>query len=214
MARSAVFEAETPRYEQWFPDHAAAYSAEMAALYELMPTPGFALEVGVGTGRFAAPLGVAVGIDPAVAMLAEARARGILCVRGTAEALPFRDGAFDHVLIVTTICFVDDPRRMLAEARRVLRPDGAAVIGFIDRATPLGQFYLDHREKSVFYREATFFSATEVRDLLAGAGFGTCDWRQTLAGPLAEVTEREPILPGFGTGAFVAVRAAAPARRG
>ena len=214
MARSAVFEAETPRYEQWFPDHAAAYSAELAALYELMPAPGFALEVGVGTGRFAAPLGVAVGLDPAGTMLAEARARGLLCVRGTAEALPFRAGAFDHVLIVTTLCFVDDPRRMLAEVARVLRPGGAVVIGFIDRATPLGQFYLEHRAKSVFYREATFFSAVEVRDLLEGAGFGACDWRQTLVGPLAEITVREPVRPGFGTGAFVAVRAVAPVRNG
>lgn len=207
MARTAAFEAGTPRYERWFLDHPAAYTAELAALRQLMPTPGFALEVGVGTGRFAAPLGVRVGIDPTAQMLAEARARGILCVRGTAEALPFREAAFDHALIVTTICFVDDPRRMLAEVRRVLRPDGAVVIGFIDRDTPLGRFYLEHREKSAFYREATFFSAAEVRDLLAEAGFGACDWRQTLAGPLPEVTEQEPILPGFGTGAFVAVRA-------
>ncbi|HVB69502.1 MAG TPA: class I SAM-dependent methyltransferase [Acetobacteraceae bacterium] len=207
MARTSAFEAETPRYERWFFDHPTAWRAELAALRELLPAPGFALEVGVGTGRFATPLGVPVGIDPAGAMLVEARARGILCVRGLAEALPFRPGVFDHVLIVTTICFVDDPRAMLAEARRVLRPGGAVVIGFIDRASTLGQFYLAHREQSVFYREATFFSAAEVAELLASGGFADAEWRQTLAGPLARTPEDEPVLPGTGAGAFVAVRA-------
>lgn len=35
-----------------------------------------------------------------------------------------RIAPFDAWLAVTTICFVDDARRMLFEARRVLRPGG------------------------------------------------------------------------------------------
>src|SRR5487761_2477434 len=185
MRRTAAFETGVDRYERWFADHESAFRAELAALLAAMPAPGFALEVGVGTGRYAVPLGVAVGLDPTFQMLTQARARGILCVRGQGETLPFRAGIFDHVLLVTTICFVDDPRALLAEIRRVLRPGGAVVIGFIDRASTLGQFYLAHREQSVFYREATFFSAAEVAELLASGGFADAEWRQTLAGPLA-----------------------------
>lgn len=209
MARTTPFEAHAPRYEQWFVDHAAAYRAELAALRALLPEPGFALEVGVGTGRFAAPLGVPIGVDPSVRMLAEARRRGIRVACGIAEALPFREAAFAHVLIVTTICFVDDPARMLAEVRRVLRPGGAVVIGLIDRDTPLGRHYLAHRAESVFYQEATFYAAAEVGALLAGAGFRDCVWRQTLGRPLDETTPDEPVRPGTGEGAFVAVRAEA-----
>ncbi|MDE2007468.1 MAG: class I SAM-dependent methyltransferase [Rhodospirillales bacterium] len=207
MPRTAAFESGVARYERWFAVHGPAFRAELAALRAAMPTPGFALEVGVGTGRFALPLGVAVGLDPAGAMLATARARGILCARGVAEALPFRDGCFDHVLVVTTICFVDDPRAMLAEIRRVLRPGGAAVLGFVDRETALGQFYLANRERSAFYKEATFYSAAEIAALLVETGFANAEWRQTLAGPIDTVTEHEPVLRGTGQAAFVAVRA-------
>lgn len=39
--------------------------------------------------------------------------RDISGVQGIAEALPFRDAVFDYALVVTTICFVDDPKAML-----------------------------------------------------------------------------------------------------
>ena len=45
-------------------------------------------------------------------------------LRGTAEALPFPDGAFDSIVMTYTLCSIDDPERALAELRRVLRPDG------------------------------------------------------------------------------------------
>ena len=138
MARIAPFERHTQRYERWFAQHEAAYLSELRALRELLPNPGLALEIGVGTGRFAEPLGVAIGIDPSLRMLKHARRRGIEAVCAAAEALPFRHGVFDHALIVTTICFVDDARAMLAEACRVLKAEGvwssASSIGRADWA--------------------------------------------------------------------------------
>ena len=74
----------------------------------------------MGSGRFAAPLGIQVGVDPSPAMLALAAAHGIAVVAGTAENLPFPPACFEYALIVTTLCFVDSPARMLAEAHRVL----------------------------------------------------------------------------------------------
>lgn len=201
------FETHTERYEGWFARHEAAYRSELLALRTLLPRPGLGLEVGVGTGRFAEPLGVPVGLDPSPRMLQRARKRGIKVVLGVAEALPFRDSLFDHVLIVTTICFVDDARLMLLETRRVLKPQGTVVIGFIDRTSHLGQHYLTHKNESVFYREAVFFSASEVDRLLANTGFGARTWLQTLFKPLAKTTDIEAPRPGFGEGAFVAVRA-------
>lgn len=207
MARIAPFEAHTQRYEDWFARHDAAYRSELAVLKELMTEPALGLEVGVGTGRFAAPLGVEFGLDPSLRMLRHARRRGIKVVCGVAEALPFGNAAFDRVLIVTTLCFVDDARAMCREAARVLRPGGSIIIGFIDRTSGLGRQYQAHKEENVFYRDATFFSAREVARLLFDTGFDEPTWRQTLTKPLAETISVESSCPGFGAGAFVAVRA-------
>lgn len=207
MAKTAPFEAHHERYERWFEEHRAAYVSELLALRTFVPWEAPGLEIGVGTGRFAAPLGVPVGLDPSEAMLARAAARGIRTVKGVAEALPFPDGWFDHALVVTTICFVDSPRAMLAEAHRVLRPGGKLVIGFIDRESELGQSYLERRHGSVFYRDAVFHSANEVDDLLQDENFVVRAWGQTLFRPLAEMEDIEPVRSGTGSGAFVVVSA-------
>ena len=207
MPRAAPFEAHHERYEAWFEKHGAAYISELLALRPFVPWEGRGIEIGVGSGRFAAPLGVQVGVDPAPAMLVHAAARGIEAVEGVAENLPFAAGNFDHALVVTTLCFVDSPARMLAEAHRVLKPGGRLVIGFIDRESTLGQDYLVHQAESVFYREATFYSADEVARLLSEAGFAISAWAQTLAHPLPESREIEPLRPGRGQCAFVVVSA-------
>ncbi|MEJ2061592.1 MAG: class I SAM-dependent methyltransferase [Gammaproteobacteria bacterium] len=207
MPRAAPFEMHHQRYEAWFEKHQAAYISELLALRPFVPWTGRGIEIGVGSGRFAAPLGVQVGVDPSRSMLAYAAERGIEAVEGVAEDLPFPDACFDHALVVTTICFVDSPARMLAEVRRALKPGGRLVIGFIDRESSMGRDYQAHQEENVFYREATFYSADEVAALLREAGFSINAWGQTLAHPLTETRDIEPLRPGYGQCAFVTVSA-------
>jgi SAM-dependent methyltransferase len=210
MPRTAPFEGHHQRYEAWFQAHEAAYISELLALRPFVPWEGEGLEIGVGSGRFAAPLGITTGLDPSPAMLAHAAGRGIRVVEGQAEALPWREGAFDHALVVTTICFVDSAPAMLAEAFRVLRPGGRLNIGFVDRESALGADYLAHQHESVFYREATFFSADEVERLLVEAGFTLEAWGQTLSRPLPAIDSIEPLRPGRGEDAFVVAAARRP----
>ncbi|MEJ2382627.1 MAG: class I SAM-dependent methyltransferase [Gammaproteobacteria bacterium] len=207
MPRAAAFEAHHQRYEAWFEKHEAAYISELLALRPFVPWEGRGLEIGVGSGRFAGPLGVQVGVDPSPAMLVYAAARGIEVVQGTAENLPFVAGSFDHAMVVTTICFVDSPAEMLAEARRVLKPGGRLVIGFIDRESALGQDYLAHQAENVFYRDATFYSSDEIAQLLLETGFSISAWGQTLAHFLSETREIESLRPGRGQCAFVVIAA-------
>ncbi|MGE0873474.1 MAG: class I SAM-dependent methyltransferase [Burkholderiales bacterium] len=206
--RVAPFVHHHERYERWFERHDAAYLSELLAVRALLPWTGRGLEIGVGSARFAAPLGIEFGIDPAPEMLAYARSRGVRVACAVAEALPFAPAAFDFALVVTTICFVEDPAAMLTEAHRVLKPGGVLVIGFIDRASALGSEYEAHRAENVFYRDAKFYTAAEVEGLLGKAGFGAPAWAQTIFRPLPEIQEIEPLRAGRGEGSFVVVRAA------
>jgi SAM-dependent methyltransferase len=150
---------------------------------------------------------VGFGIDPVTEMLDHARVRGIRVACAVASALPFAGATFDSVLVVTTLCFVDDASAMLREAARVLRPGRPIVIGLIDRESPLGSRCLAGRAQDPFYRDATFYSSAEVEALLEKAGFREPAWVQTLFTPPSGAGELEPTREGRGRGAFLVVRA-------
>ena len=205
--KSTPFEIYHSRYDAWFRSYAAVYYSELLAVRAMLPWHGLGVEIGVGTGRFAAPLGIEVGLDPSSAMLAYAIERGIFGIQGVAEALTFKDVVFDYATVVTTICFVNDPQKMLNEAHRILKLGAPLVIGFVDRASMLGQHYLAHQAESAFYREARFYSVLEMKRLIEEAGFVDPVWRQTLAKPLNEIQEIESPCDGHGDGGFVVVKA-------
>jgi SAM-dependent methyltransferase len=48
----------------------------------------------------------------------------------TAEAQPFRDGSFDTVLGLSMLTYLPHPARLIAEARRLLRPGGMLILEF------------------------------------------------------------------------------------
>lgn len=206
MARQSPFEHYVREYEQWFVDHHWVYQAEIQAVRALLPPTGSGVEIGVGSGRFAEPLGIAVGVEPSRQMAVLAKQRGIQLIHGVAESLPFADASFDFVLMVTTICFVADIDQALREAHRILAPNGHCLLGLVDRNSLLGQQYLQKQGESLFYRDAVFYSVDEVIAHLQQAGFHDFSCRQTIFSGLSEISEHEPVLEGFGQGSFVVVR--------
>lgn len=200
------FTEHSQAYDGWFDRHPLVYQAELRAVRSLLPG-GRGLEVGVGSGRFAGPLGVGLGLDPSWSMLELARGRGVGCINGRAEALPLRTGALDYLLLVTVLCFLPEPLLALREARRVVRPGGRAVIALIDGMSPLGKQYEAGKGSSLFYQEARFYSVDEVLALLRRAGFSAFTFRQTLVGPINELDPNEPVTAGWGQGGLVVVAA-------
>jgi ubiquinone/menaquinone biosynthesis C-methylase UbiE len=193
------------RYEAWFENNRPVFQSEIAAIREVLPH-GTGLEVGIGTGLFARDLGIRMGNDPSEAMLTLARERGLLVYQCSGDELPFHDGYFDFILMVTTICFLDKPKAVLRECRRVVKRDGAVVIGFVDSESPVGKSYRNRASRSVFYRDATFYSVGQVKSMLEETGFALDASRQTLFGPLKTITEVELPREGSGEGSFVVVR--------
>ncbi|MDD5759625.1 MAG: class I SAM-dependent methyltransferase [Desulfobulbaceae bacterium] len=206
MKKRSPFDLYVEEYEQWFSDHPWVYKAEVEAVRTLLPLTGFGIEIGLGTGRFAEPLGISVGVEPSRQMAVLARQRGVQVVYGVAENLPVCDASIDFVLMVTTICFVANIDQALREAYRILSPGGLCLLGLVDRTSVLGQQYLQKQGASVFYQDAVFYSVDETIVLMKQAGFHDFSCSQTIFSELSGVKEDEPVHPGYGQGSFVVVR--------
>ena len=100
------------------------------------------LDVGCGTGwftrRFQSAGLLLTGLDPDGEWLCFARQQSsasIRFVQGDARQLPFRDRAFDHAIAVTSLCFVEDWTRAVAEPARVTQR--RFVVGLLNRQSLL-----------------------------------------------------------------------------
>jgi ubiquinone/menaquinone biosynthesis C-methylase UbiE len=92
------------------------------------------LDVGCGTGNYAAALAAATGcrvsgVDPSARMLDRARDAALWqsLVPGCAESLPFADDSFDVVISTDVIHHIGDRDAYFRESVRVLRPGGHLV---------------------------------------------------------------------------------------
>lgn len=207
MPKTKPFDEYLNEYEEWFVQNSAVYSSELKAIKDISGVPENAVEIGVGSGLFAEPLGIKTGIEPSEAMRKKAKERGIHVVDGVAENLPWKDNSIDYVLMVTTICFVDNVKKSLSEVYRVLQNGGSFILAFVDKNSPVGQLYQKNKEESLFYRDATFFSTEELYEYLKETGFSIKKTQQTVFGMLNEVVKVQEPREGYGEGSFVVIHA-------
>jgi len=200
-----IFDRYYKRYDNWYEKNKFAYLSELRAIRKAMPTKGKGLEIGVGTGRFAAVLGITTGIDPSKNMIKIAKERGIDARLGVGECLPFKDSTFDYVLIIVTLCFAKNPKQVLKETKRVLRKRGKVIIGIVDKNSFLGSFY--QKNKSAFYKKARFLAIKDLAVLLKNAGFNTLNYWQTIFTLPVNMKKIHKERKGFGKGGFVVIAA-------
>jgi SAM-dependent methyltransferase len=210
---SSPFDALAAEYDSWYDGKGkVAFETELAALRPLLvglPRPW--LEVGVGTGRFAQALGIPLGVDPSVELLALARQRGIETIYGEGEELPFKAGSFGTVFLLTTWAFLSDPAKVLEQARLVLKPGGMLVNAYLDRDGKWGRSYVEKGEAGhPLFSRAHFADHVTVRGLTEAAGFTVTRVVSTLfSGPGEAVAVEEPREGYVGGASFVVVVARA-----
>jgi ubiquinone/menaquinone biosynthesis C-methylase UbiE len=202
---SNIFDTMADRYDAWYDSEEGRplYESEFACLKPLVedaPRPIF--EVGVGTGRFAMYFLPTTGLDPALTTLRLAESRGIKTVQGIGEKLPFDDGSFGCVLIIVTICFVENPLKVLIETKRVLKKDGHIVIGLVPADSPWGAFYQEKKTQGhPIYETARFYSFAETSKLLDDAGLRITRIRSTLIRRPEQPRQVEEPVEGYVKGA-------------
>ena len=130
-------------------------------------------DLGCGSGHLTALLAPfvsrVIGVDASEGMLVRAkdRLRGVVAAelrQGELEALPIAPGELDAAIISLVLHHAPDPRRVLAEAYRVLRTGGRLLL--VD-LTPHNETELRERMGHVWLG----FSSSQVTEWLEGAGF-------------------------------------------
>ena len=173
----------------------------LGGFLRMFPGVRTVLEVGCGTGHFTRWFNGqglwTLGLDVSPAMLNEARRRGDgRYLRADALAMPFADGTFDLVVLVTALEFIPDAHLALAEAVRVARR--GILLGVLNRWSPLA---LRRRLKGgAIWRQAHFFSTRELTRLArhaAGERFRGLGLRTALFPPGLELAARFLPLGGF-----------------
>jgi SAM-dependent methyltransferase len=182
-------------YDKWFqkPHNRFISELETRLMIDMLdPAPGDSIiDIGCGTGSSLLPFiekGLQVtGLDPSPYMLdiaAKNLGNRADLHRGFAEDLPFDDNAFNYACLVTTLEFLEDPKKALEEVCRVTKD--RIFLGVLNRYAIKG---IERRLKEVFiksvYNRATFFSIWElkqiVRDIL---GDVPISWRTVSHFPL------------------------------
>jgi SAM-dependent methyltransferase len=210
MSESKIhaFDLLAPDYDAWFEQEGRSmFVSEVDALKQILPSlPRPWIEVGAGSGRFAAALGIDIGLDPSSRLIERARNRGVSVLLGRGEQIAFRTGAFGAVLLIATLCFLDSPGRTLTEAARVLRSNGKLALGAVLREGPWGQLYeVKKAAGHPLYRYAVFHSYAAVETLLMHTGFSIERVVSTLFQRPGRVNHIEVPREGFSADAGFAV---------
>jgi SAM-dependent methyltransferase len=163
------------RQAQRYDESRAASPSVLAPLREALDgAPGRRLaDIGGGTGNYALAL-QREGWDPVVVdrspeMLARAAAKGLETVEADAQRLPFEDESFDAAAMLSMLHHVDDQAAALAEARRILRPDGRLVLKGFAGEDAASLWILDYFPVSRPWMEATHPPRAAILEELPGA---------------------------------------------
>ena len=218
MERRELFDEWPEKYDEWFTTPIGLlvkkYESELL-LHLLRPkSDEFILDAGCGTGVFTLDILSSkthvIGVDLSLPMLSRAaqKTRGyhFQAVLADISSLPFSENAFDKVVSVTTLEFIEDAKRAIEELFRVTKKGGRIAVATLNSLSPWAQRRKAEAKKGhPLFRKAIFRSPDELLAVAAVKGvIRTAIHFQKEDDPAhAHEIEKEGQRRGLKTGAFL-----------
>jgi SAM-dependent methyltransferase len=179
MTLRDAWDAQAERWAVWAraPGHDSYWRFHRERFLDLLPNTvdGRVLDVGCGEGRLTRELRSngwrIAGIDASPRMIelaSEADPDGDYRIADAGE-LPFDDGTFELVIAFMSLQDVDDPERAIAEAARVLRPEGLLCAALTHPLNSAGRFTSLDPDSS-FVIEGSYLDSWRREDDIARDG--------------------------------------------
>jgi ubiquinone/menaquinone biosynthesis C-methylase UbiE len=191
------------KYERWYVSSLGRVYAESVARV-LRPwlcesAGSLVLDIGCGPGLAMEQLlsseSEIIGLDCSLEMAQRASKRSQQTSRphhfvvGTVERIPFPDATFDFALCINCLEFVENREAAFDEISRVLRPNGIAILGMLNRHS-IWEWTRCLRRPFIrrAYYDGRFFSERDVRASCEQAGLNVAEIKTAVHFP--------PIPPG------------------
>jgi len=162
-----IFDKNVERYESWYIKNLDKAKCE-EFLIKSFNLKGIGIEIGSGTCYFTRLFKDCIGIDISFEMCKFCKKyRNIEVIHCIGEKLPIKDKSLNYILIIVTICFIDNPKIVLEECYRCLKERGKILICIIPKDSYLGKMYEEKkvRGESIFYKYAKFYTEKDIVDI-------------------------------------------------
>ena len=142
------------KYDDFFFSPLGKKILEAEAKFIANHAEGIALSIGCGTGiieekveRISKAEIIGVEIDDEMLSIAKGR---ISIIKANAMALPFKNSSIDTIIFVTSLEFIEDYKKAIDEAYRVLKKGGKLVAILLNTSSP---YFKQRYEKGGYFRK-------------------------------------------------------------
>jgi len=177
-----IFDKNVDKYDSWYLKN-IDLALEEENLVQSFNLDGRGVEIGSGTCYFTKLRRYCIGIDASFTMCKVCKSRyDIDVINSIGEMLPLRDKCLNYVMIIVTICFVDDYERVVKECYRCLKDSSKVLVCIVPRESWIGRKYVEKKitGSSVFYTHARLLTGGELVSLFMRNGFNIVECRSAL----------------------------------
>ena len=203
---NSLFETHSRNYLSWAKRYDKIFNAELKALKQMVPQNGKGMEMDLGVGQYAIPLGIKYGTEASRELRSIASKRGLTVSDIQMGKLPYESNQFDFVLLLFNVLTMEDINNKIHEISRVLKKGGSLIIAFLDKTAFDKKPESYQKSLLYFYEKVKFLTTDSILSVLNKFGYADFSFVQTFSQNPDDSSFVEEPKNGYGEGVLVIMK--------